>query len=408
MEFDLMYDMKIVHVCWQDPGHITGGQGVAVTNLIKAELGWLKQIDLLGVACKGENEDDYYYDGRLHVHRLKLKDSDEFTTPYSGSEDRQHDRRNEFFELAKGYLQENYDKDTIIHLHGYYYIPLLARELKHVNVVATYHILLSKRGVKGDMSEPIFKEIVKLEGESLRANKKIVAISPGVMQDMLDLAPGLDSNRIHVIPNGIDSEFLEVDYSEENILEFKNKFGLRNPYVLSFGRISPEKGFENFIRASQFLPKDYNFVIAGMLEEKRQNYGDYIESLASKSNNIVILYNVSNEEKLKLFDGAELVCLTSNYEPFGIVTLEAWARGKIVVSTLTHGAKYIFGTELPCKTPYGIVVDNDPEKIAQGINETLTNSTKKQHTKEKIRQRAKEYTWESIAKKMINLYELSL
>jgi len=408
MEFRLLDESKIVHVCWQDPGHITGGQGVAVTNLIQAEFEWFKEIDLLGVACKGENEDDYYYNDRLHVHRIKLKDSNEFTTPYSGTEDKQHERRKEFFELAKQDLEESYDKETIIHLHGYYFIPLLARDLKHVNVVATYHILLSRRAVKGDMSEPIFKEIVKLEEESLRANKRIVAISPGVMQDMLDLAPGIDSKRIHLIPNGIEPDFLRVKCIKEDIVEFKKKFGLDKPYILSFGRISPEKGFENFIHASQSLPKDYNYVIAGMLEEKRQKYAEYIESLASKSKNIRFLYNLSSEDRLNVFDGAELVCLTPNYEPFGIVTLEAWAREKAVVSTLTQGAKYIFNTEIPCETPCGVVVDNDPIKIAQAITEILTDSNKKQKMEKEAQQKAREYTWESTAKKTINLYKPSI
>jgi glycosyltransferase involved in cell wall biosynthesis len=87
------------------------------------------------------------------------------------------------------------------------------------------------------------------------------------------------------------------------------------------------------------------------------------------------------------------------------VTLEAWARGKIVVSTLTQGAKYIFNAEVPRETPWGIVVRKDATEIAEAINSILTNESKKRRMEEEAYKKAREFTWKETARKTIDLYK---
>jgi len=61
--------------------------------------------------------------------------------------------------------------------------------------------------------------------------------------------------------------------------------------------------------------------------------------------NIRFLGEVDEDDKLRGLDSADIFVLPSEWEAFGIVTLEAMARKTAVVSTDTEGSKYLIKSE---------------------------------------------------------------
>ena len=84
---------------------------------------------------------------------------------------------------------------------------------------------------------------------------------------------------------------------------------------------------------------------------------------------IRVLGYVPDDELINIINAADIVCIPSRNEPFGIVTLEAWAAGKPVVATDVGGPSEIIDN---FKT--GIKVYLTPDSIAWGINYLLGSS----------------------------------
>ena len=70
-----------------------------------------------------------------------------------------------------------------------------------------------------------------------------------------------------------------------------------------------------------------------------------IKRFASTGTNIKCFGFVSEEEKVKLLSQSNLMIVTSNIEPFSIVTVEGLASGLPVVSTPVSGPKSILNSD---------------------------------------------------------------
>ncbi|MFH1125492.1 MAG: glycosyltransferase family 4 protein, partial [Candidatus Altiarchaeota archaeon] len=111
---------------------------------------------------------------------------------------------------------------------------------------------------------------------------------------------------------------------------------------------------------------------------------------------------VHSMEKYNLFKSCDIVCVPSRNEPFGIITLEAWASSKPVVATDTGGPR-----ELIQNFYNGIKVYQTPESIAWGLKYLLGDPTGEsiRLMGENARKSVREFTWNQAAKKYTKLYE---
>lgn len=161
----------------------------------------------------------------------------------------------------------------------------------------------------------------------LRVADAVTACSGFLLEKAVQLEPAVASKG-HVIHNGIDLE------------RFKDRsvFPHPRPYVLAFGRLTHEKGFDLLIDAWKRVAADYpgfDLILAGDGEE-RGALAARAERLGL-ANRVRFTGRVDPAGVVHLLNGCRLVVVPSREEPFGITALEAMAAGKPVVATRVGG-----------------------------------------------------------------------
>ena len=140
----------------------------------------------------------------------------------------------------------------------------------------------------------------------------------------------IDPNFLDVVP--VFSRFVPVERIER-------KSRIRN--LIAVGRLDRVKGFEHLIEAMLKLTKkgyDLKLNIVGIGPEE--------ENLIRLRDNLnladVVQFTGESYQVESLMRQADLFILSSIFEPFGIVLLEAMASGLPIVATKTNGPAEIF------------------------------------------------------------------
>jgi len=144
---------------------------------------------------------------------------------------------------------------------------------------------------------------------------------------------GIDGDKIHIIPPGIDIN----QYKKSNIEKFKQKYNIPNkcPLLLFLGRRTYEKGFPQLILALKILIrkfKNIKLLIAGAVT---RDFQLFFKDLPNElKNHIIDLGLIDDQGKISAFSICDVFVLPSLDDAFGIVYLEAWLFKKPVIGVL--------------------------------------------------------------------------
>ncbi|MBU2637819.1 MAG: glycosyltransferase family 4 protein [Nanoarchaeota archaeon] len=177
-----------------------------------------------------------------------------------------------------------------------------------------------------------------LEWPVNRLYTKVIAINPGQWRWMVNC--GVRKADIIFIPPSVES-YLFAQYNKK---PFVDKYNLKGKFVISYiGRIQKYKGLDQVITVlPEILKKHKNIVFLAMGKD-----ADDVERLNRMAkdldveNNVIFTGPVSEEEKIQGLDVSNIFVFPSEWEAFGIVLVEAFARGNAVISTKTEGGKYL-------------------------------------------------------------------
>jgi D-inositol-3-phosphate glycosyltransferase len=202
---------------------------------------------------------------------------------------------------------------------------------------------------------------------------------------------------ICVIPCGVDTELFCL---QEKTLARK-MLGLgAEKIVLFVGRIEPLKGIENLIKALALIPNSYSvrlLIIGG--DDNSKPEIDRLIHLAQTLNiaeKVQFLGAISQEYLPQYHSASDVVTVTSYYESFCLVILEALACGTPVVATKVGVALEIFN-----KTYNGLMLkDNSPNNIAKGISFALDSTFDKQM----LRDIVLKYRWQRVVEQIESEY----
>jgi glycosyltransferase involved in cell wall biosynthesis len=214
----------------------------------------------------------------------------------------------------------------------------------------------------------------------------------------------IPKKRVITIPNGIDERiFRKIEKAKYLSLMKKFGIGKKDKIILFVGRVHPTKGIEFIIKAMKEVKQNsLKAFIVGPIQDRK-----YFEDLSKKireyklSDKIFLTGFVTEEEKFMLYDISKIFFLTSIYEPFGIVILEAFARGKPVIAVDSDGPRFLINNE-----ENGFLVKYGDVKNAVKYIRLLLNDRKlyKKISQNNIK-KAKQFTWNKIVKKIIKVYE---
>jgi len=132
-------------------------------------------------------------------------------------------------------------------------------------------------------------------------------------------------SKIEIVPIGITKE----DYpkiSSDSLSGYKKRFGM--DFFLFIGRARNYKGIDVLIKAAKTSTS--NFILAG-----KNIPNDFKHSLHNDTKNILLLDEISNEEKVALLKLSKALILPSilRSEAFGVVLLEASMYAKPMITT---------------------------------------------------------------------------
>ncbi len=238
----------------------------------------------------------------------------------------------------------------------------------------------------------------------------IITVSYAMKDELIQL--GFPKEKIEVSYNGVDPQKYDPEaVSPEQVKRIRAFYGLKDDdlMILFLGRLVGVKGIDKLIMAMPHILPKYpkaKLIIVGVgdLQEYLQNL---VRTIRLDQYVQFRFDFIPEEERILHYAACDIAVFPSYYEPFGIVALEAMAMGKPVVV----GAAGISGMReivICCGDEQcGYHVDpNNPSDIAWGISSALESPERRKWMGENGRKRVlKEFTWNRIAEKTIQLYE---
>ncbi len=305
------------------------------------------------------------------------------------------------YQLIEEFYKNKEEIGEVDLIHGHDWLVFWASKvLKHSltkPLIYTIHATESGRhqGIYNDMQ----RYINDIEWYSTFEAWELIVCSNYMKNEVKGLFQVPD-DKITVIENGVKPENYEADYSEN----FRQQYASPDEDLIFYvGRIVREKGVQALIQAMPQILSDNpstKLVIAGK--------GGFLDNLKNQAkylgieDRIYFTGFVSDEERNKLYQAADVAVFPSFYEPFGIVALEAMAtETPVVVSDVGGMSEFVEHKKNGLK-----VEPNNPYDLSQSIKYILNNKNKAQKMADNGLEMVKnEYTWDIIASKTIKEYK---
>lgn len=308
----------------------------------------------------------------------------------------EHGIQVEFFDQWEKPDARDYD---FVHLFGSNYINHdLALRLSHFKipyaVSSIFYTLHNPRFIQFSikletLAKKIFLGVWTDYGITNSIFQHSSAILPNTSDEASLIQKGfkISGEKIKVIPNGVESRFLNADPDP-----FIKKYG-RKDFILNVGHIgSLRKNVLNLVRALNKI--DHPAVIIGKFHNNP--YTDLILKEASGNKNLLIIDGIDHDSNLlgSAYAACDVFALPSYFETPGIAALEAALAGAKIVITKNGGTRDYFKDD-------AIYIDHrSVNSIRRGIEEAL-NRKKDSTLKQRI---IGEYNWQSIAQKTAAAY----
>lgn len=170
--------------------------------------------------------------------------------------------------------------------------------------------------------------------------------------------------------------------------------------VLAVGRLTYQKGFDMLLEAWLHVNKvmpDWKLKIVGDGED-RAKLTSFIEK--NQLTESVELVGNTNEVH-KYYKRAEIFCLSSRFEGFGMVLIEALAFGLPIVSFDCE----VGPAEILENTGSVLVPQNDINQLAYSLISMMRNDEQRKNISLKSKEKAKVYQPENIISQWVNLIE---
>lgn len=213
-----------------------------------------------------------------------------------------------------------------------------------------------------------------------------VAVSESTRNDLV--ARGLPSDRIEVIPNGVDLERYAPAVEGGRFPE---------PTILYLGRLKKYKRIDLILEALGVLASrgvPCRALVAGTGDQK-EALERFVEDLGLVDR-VEFLGFVDEDRKLELFQRSWVHALTSPKEGWGITNLEAAACGTACVCSDSPGLR----DSVRDGVTGFLVPHGDVEALAKRFEELLRSPELRERMGREARAFALDYSWDASAAKM--------
>jgi glycogen synthase len=396
--------VKVLLLTREYPPEVYGGAGVHVEYLAR-ELAKLAAVEVRTFGHQAIRDDTL----AVHGHG-GAAEADDPPLPYTAA----------VRALRVGLSLASAPTDAdVVHSHTWYtaFGGLLARLLHGIPLVVTDHSIEPLRPWKREQLGRGADVAAWAERSALEAADAVVAVSTEMRRDLLRhfrIAP----DRVHVIPNGIDTNTYRPAAGRGRLARFV--IDPARPYVLFVGRISRQKGLLHLIHAIPALDPGVQVVLCAGApdtpEIAREVEAAVVRCRATRPGVVWIPEMVDRETAVELYSHAAVFCCPSVYEPFGLINLEAMACEIPVVASAVGGIPEVVvdgetGRLVPVALVEtgGAIEPRDPagfaRDFAHAVNALLADPSLRRTMGVKGRQRAEAlFSWAAVARRTLALY----
>lgn len=382
---------RVLMLAWEYPPRIIGGLSRVVWALSRELANQGHDVHVVTADHPGTAEHEL--DGPVKVHRVKTQTdtTPDFVTWVS--------RLNiGLLQYAiKLHLEKPFD---IVHAHDWM-VTDAAWVMKTgfgIPLVSTIHATEAGRmgGIHSDMQRYVNQMEWRLTFESW----KVIVNSKHMHGELKNLF-NVPEDKIAIVPNGTDPSHFDFEFDPRPLRV--NYAADYQRIVLYVGRLVNEKGVQIMLQAAPMVLSHFpgtQFLVVGT--------GYFMDELRGQAHalgvdhNVRFLGYVSDEELLRLYKIADIVCIPSLYEPFGIVALEGMAANVPVVVSDTGGLRdFVEHGETGITTYTG-----NAQSLAWGLLEVLRNPDLADHLRKTAYEKVHSvYNWKSIAQATHEVYQ---
>ncbi len=391
--------MKIVMVGELPPVNV-GGFGVHITNLSQ---NLAKYAEVTVITSGKKNE--VINKNNIKIYSRKIPFEKRYTT-----------FQRDFVKISfLNKLKTQYD---LIHYHGLF-SPFGFLLNDRVPLVITVHGYASFETASSGRIKPNsiqFKFARKVERKTVKRADAVIAVGKTLRKWLIEEL-GAEPEKVFYVPNGIDPEvFKPINFNEKEKREIKRKYGMpEDSIILLFTKhFTLRYGIEYILKSLKFLLKNQERIY--LVATNDDNYLPKIKNLArdlNVYNRCIFTGRLPLQELVKLYNVADVFLHTSinEQETFGISLIEAMACELPVIATAVGGPKEILkeGKKHMGKNVGILIPPKDPEAIAQAITYLLEHPEEAREMGKRAREFVlKNYTWDMVAKKTIDVYRYAI
>jgi alpha-1,3-rhamnosyl/mannosyltransferase len=218
------------------------------------------------------------------------------------------------------------------------------------------------------------------------------------------LAPWKLGSRVTVVPHGLSDVWRTSPTSPKQISATLKKWGVRQPYLLYVGNGRVHKNLSTLLAAFSELHRqhpDSSLLLVGPYTIEQRSALESLRTQHNLGDSLVIGAAADDAELRTLYDGARLFVLPSFVEGFGLVALEAAARGlPVLASSRTPVHEFL---------PSALSFDpSRPMALVMLLTMLWNDPAGRKKVSDKLLREARQRSWSDVAQEMTEVYERSL
>jgi glycosyltransferase involved in cell wall biosynthesis len=230
--------------------------------------------------------------------------------------------------------------------------------------------------------------------ESARRADAVITVSKHARMRIIDRLD-IDPTRVHVSYHGVDSTLFTPEPATNDV-EVRRRLGIEAPFIYYPASLAPHKNHGALLRAMRLLE--------GRLLLLTGPYANRLDEVLAEADGYGVrdrvrhLGMVAPDSLPALYRGASCLVFPSLYEGFGVPIVEAMDSGCPVACSdrgasveIAGGAAQVFAPEQPEAIAHAVSTLDDPIVRDRCITDGL--------------QRAKQFSWPSVAERHRQVYE---
>jgi len=271
---------------------------------------------------------------------------------------------------------------------------------RRIRTVMTLHDLAFR--VFPEIHKPMYRSYLAVTmPRMLRRADAVIVISEATRRDAIRFY-GLDEARLHVIYEGVGAPFRPAE--AEEVARVRSVYGLPSQFLLYVGTIEPRKNPLTLLEAYRVLCLegiDCPLVLAGKLGWRSEQFLE-ARRRSGLEQKVRLLGVVPDDDLVPIYSAADAFVFPSLYEGFGLPALEAIACGAPVICADSTSLPEVSGGAAL------LVSARDVGALAGAIRRLLSDAVLREELRARGLRRAAQFTWESSARKTLDVYHAVL